>query len=168
VTDVVTRAVPGWTVQLQAQQRGTTTYRVVQTAKTDAKGVASFRVTHGVGATYRAVTVGQPGVPVRAGRAVVVTSQAKVSLRKPASTAKRNRTLATGGSISAVPSAVVYVQTRYGSGTWVTAGRATVRGTAVTGPVKLTRKGTYQVRYVLVSETRYLGGTSRAYSVKIS
>jgi hypothetical protein len=67
-----------------------------------------------------------------------------------------------------VPSAVVYVQTRYGSGKWVTAGRATVRGTAVTGPVKLTRKGTYQVRYVLVSEARYLGGTSRAYSVKIS
>ena len=91
-----------------------------------------------------------------------------MSLRKPVASAKRGGAVATGGTVSNVPGAVVYVQTRLGSGSW-TQVRAKVSGTSVSGSVRLSRTGTWQVRYRLVdgSGSRWTGQYSTAYTVRV-
>jgi hypothetical protein len=162
--------VPGWGVELQRQLRGTTGYATVQTGTTSAGGVASFRVTHRTAASYRYVAAATAEAPGLTSNVVAVASQAAVSLRRPATSVKRNTATAVTGSISPVPSPVVYVQVRKGSGAWSDRRRAVVRGTAVTGAVTFTGTGTYGVRFRLVTDTgsRYVGGYSGAYWVKSS
>lgn len=162
--------VPGWAVELQRQVRGTTGYTTAATGTTNAAGVATFRLAHQTAASYRYVTAGTADAPAVTSNVVVVASQAAVSLRRPATSVKRNTATAVTGSISPVPSPVVYVQVRKGSGAWSDRRRAVVRGTAVTGAVTFTGTGTYGVRFRLVTDTgsRYVGGYSGAYWVKSS
>jgi hypothetical protein len=168
VRNAVGTPVPGWAVHLQSLPGGVTAYRTVRTVTTDARGIASFRFRHTLGATYRYVAAAGAGTPATASNRVTVSAQALVSLRRPASAIRRNGSVATAGAVSAVPGAVVYVQTRYGLGAWVSVARAAVRGTAVKGSVRLTRRGSYQVRYYVRggSGARYLGAYSTVYTVR--
>ncbi|HEY0360064.1 MAG TPA: hypothetical protein VGD11_15895 [Mycobacteriales bacterium] len=169
VTNSAGAPVPGWGVALQRQLRGATGYTTVQSGTTGAGGVASFRLTHGTAASYRYVTAATADAPAVVTGVVPVASQAAVALRRPAASAKRNRPVTLTGSVSAVPSAVAYLQVRQGSGAWKDVRRALVRGTTVTVPVTFTRAGSYAVRIRLATDGggRYVGTTSAGYWVKV-
>ena len=128
-------------------------------------GVAAVTVAHPAAATYRFVTL--TGGAVSAAR--TVAARTVVTLRRPATSVRKGRTLATSGTVTAVPGAVVHVQTRRGAGPWTTARRATVRGTTVTAALRLTRTGTYQVRYGLAAGTgaRWTGDDSATHRVRV-
>jgi hypothetical protein len=170
VTNAAGAPVPGWGVVLQRQLRGSAAYTTVQTQATGSTGVASFRLTHGTAAAYRYVTAATPDAPEVSSNVVTVLSQAAVSLRRPASSVKRNRATTLTGSVSVVPSAVAYVQVRQGSGAWKDLRRATVRGSAITAPVTFSRTGKYAVRFRLATDTgaRYVGAYSAAYWITAS
>jgi hypothetical protein len=162
------KPVTGWDVHLQRMLQGGTAYETIRTVRTDSSGVAAYRFVHTTGASYRYVTAEQPGAPAMISNAVSVTSQARVAMRKPSTSVRRNAYLPTSATISSVPSPVVYLQVRKSGGKWSTV-RASVRGTGVSTKVRLTKAGTYQVRYYLASDRsgRYLGGYSPAYSVQV-
>jgi len=98
---------------------------------------------------------------------VKVTSTARVVERRPATSMTRGRYLKVSGSVSSVRSPVVYIQYRYAGGAWRTGPRATVRGTAISGRIKLTGKRTAYTRLYVKSATSYLGSVSRSYSTKV-
>jgi hypothetical protein len=168
VTNPAGAPVPNWSVRLQRQVRGSAGYATVQTVTTGATGTATVRLSHGLGAGYRYVTAATPDAPAVTSNAVAVSAQAAVSLRRPATAVTRNRAAAVTGSVSAVPTPVVYVQVRRGAGAWSDLRRATVAGTAVTGTIRFAAAGTYQVRFRLAgdSASRYVGGYSTAYPVR--
>jgi hypothetical protein len=170
VTNSAGAPVPGWNVELQRQVRGSTGYTRVETVATGTAGVASFRVRHGLGASYRYVTAATTGVPAVTSNVVAVSARAALSLRRPVTAVKRSRSTAVAGTVSAVPSPVVYVQVRRGSGTWHDLRRAAVSGTRVGGTLRFAGAGTYQVRFRLATDSRYryLGGYSAAYTVRVT
>ena len=75
--------------------------------------------------------------------------------------------LKVSGSVSSVRSPVVYIQYRYTGGAWRTGPRATVRGTAVSGKIKLTGKRTAYTRLSVKAATSYRGSVPRADSTKV-
>ena len=141
VTDQYGRAKANWTVTLQKMQRGTSTWKSVKSLTTTSTGAASYRFANGPSGYYRWVTAAATGAPNRVSPSVKVTSTARVVERRPAPSMTRGRYLKVSGSVSSVRSPVVYIQYRYAGGAWRTGPRATVRGTAVSGKIKLTGKG---------------------------
>ena len=161
--------VVGWKVQLQRRLYGTPVFATVATATTGSAGTVSVPVTSGIGAAYRFVTLAGTDAPAVVSDVVDVAARGAVGLRRPAATARRGRALTVGGTVSAVPGAVVYVQARYGSGAWSQA-RAKVSGTAVSGSVTFSRSGTWQVRFSLMAGSggRWSGQYSTTYPVRVS
>ena len=148
-------------------QRGTSTWRSVKAVRTTTTGAASYRFANGPSGYYRWVTAAGTGAPNKVSASVKVTSTARVVERRPATSMTRGRYLKVSGSVSSVRSPVVYIQYRYAGGAWRTGPRATVRGTAVSGKIKLTGKRTAYTRLYVKSATSYLGSVSRSYSTKV-
>ena len=64
------------------------------------------------------------------------------------------------GSVSAVPSPVVYIQNRSTGGSRRTGPRATVEETAVSGRIQINVKTTFLTRLYVVSASSYVGSIS--------
>jgi len=167
VTDQYGRAKANWTVTLQKMQRGTSTWKSVKAVRTTTTGAASYRFANGPSGYYRWVTAAATGAPNKVSPSVKVTSTARVVERRPPTSMTRGRYLKVSGSVSSVRSPVVYIQYRYAGGAWRTGPRATVRGTAISGRIKLTGKRTAYTRLYVKSATSYLGSVSRSYSTKV-
>jgi hypothetical protein len=168
VTDQYGKAKANWTVTLQKKQSGTSTWKPIKSLKTTSAGAASYRFANGPSGYYRWVTLAATGAPTKVSPSVKVTSTARVVERRPATSMTGGRSLSVYGSVSSVPSPVVYIQYRYTGGAWRTGPRATVRGTAVSGQIKLTGKRTAYTRLWVKSAVSYLGSVSGSYSIKVS
>jgi len=167
VTDQYGKAKANWSVTLQKMQSGTSTWKSVKSLTTTSTGAASYRFANGPSGYYRWVTAAATGAASKVSPSVKVTSTAKVVERRPATSMTRGRYLKVSGSVSSVGSPVVYIQYRYAGGAWRTGPRATVRGTAISGRIKLTGKRTAYTRLYVKSATSYLGSVSRSYSTKV-
>jgi len=160
VTDQYGNATPSWIVTLQKMQRGTTTWRSVAALRTSATGAAAYRFLNGVSGTYRWVTAAAVGAPSRVSPSVAVTSTARVAARRPVTSMSRGRYLSVSGSVSSVPTRVVYIQYRFRGGVWHTGPRATVRGTAVGGRILINTRNTVYTRFYIRTATSYVGSVS--------
>ena len=160
VTDPYGRAVAGWTVNLQKRQRGTTAWRLVTSRRTTATGAASYTFANGVSGSYRWVTSPSTGIPGRTSPMVAVISKARVVQRTPATSVARRTYLSVSGSVSSVPAPVVYIQYRVAGGSWQMGPRATVRGTTVSGRIRLHVPRTVYVRLYVKGITAYAGSVS--------
>ena len=167
VTDQYGKAQANWIVTLQKIQIGTSAWGSVKSLRTTSTGAASYRFANGVSGYYRWVTAAAPGAASKVSVSVRVTSTARVVQRRPATSMTRGRYLSVSGSVSSVRSPLVYIQYRYTGGAWRTGPRATVRGTAVSGKVKLTGRRTAYTRLYVKTATSYLGSVSRSYSTKV-
>jgi hypothetical protein len=160
VTNRQGSAVPNWTVTLQKQQKGTTTWRSVRSLRTGSTGAASYWFANGVSGNYRWVTSATTGTPGRTSASVSLTSTARVHNKVPATSMTRATYLSVVGSVSPVPGPVVYIQYRYAGGSWQTGPRATVKGTAVTGRIRLSVRTTAYTRLYVRPATSYVGSIS--------
>jgi Fibronectin type III domain/Zinc carboxypeptidase len=168
VTDQYGKAKANWTVTLQKKQSGTSTWKSVKSLKTTSTGAASYRFANGPSGYYRWVTLVATGAPSKVSASVKVTSTARVVERRPATSMTRGRYLSVSGSVSSVPSPAVYIQYRYAGGLWRTGPRATARGTAVGGKIKLTGIGTAYTRLYVKSATSYRGSVSGSYATTVA
>jgi hypothetical protein len=163
VSDRYGRAVAGWPVTLQKMRRGTATWLSVSSLRTSSTGGASYRFANGLSGAYRWVSGPATGVPGRISPATGVTSIARAVERRPLTSARYRGYLSVYGSVSAVPAPVVYVQTRVGNGPWRTAGRAAVRGTAVSARIATNVRGMIFTRFSIRAATSYAGSISNSY-----
>lgn len=159
-TDQYGRGKPNWPVTLQKMQKGTTTWRWVATPRTSASGAASYRFINGVSGTYRWVTGAATGAPSKYSPSVAVTSVARSFENRPASSMLRGTYLGVYGSVSSVPSPVVYIQYRFAGGIWRNGPRAIVRGTAVSGRIAMNTRTTAYTRLYVAPATTYAGAIS--------
>jgi hypothetical protein len=146
-----------------ARSAGTTTWRSIKSLRTSSAGSASCRFANGVSGSYRWVTLPATGSPSRVSSSVAVTSIARVGEDRPATSMSHGRTLTVTGSVSPVPTPVVYIQYRFGNGPWRTGPRATVRGTAVTGRIAMNVRAKAYTRLYVSSATSYVGSVSNYY-----
>jgi hypothetical protein len=163
VTDQFGRPRSGWSVTLQKQQKGTTTWKSVTTRRTSTAGTASYRFPNGLSGSYRWVSTATGKAPARYSSPVAVSTAASVALGASTTPVLLSRPVAISGRVNhaAVPGAVVYVQYRKaGTTVWTTGPRATVRSTAISVGLNFPRKGTYDVRLYLRSGTAYVGAVS--------
>ena len=167
VTDQYGRAKPGWTVTLQKMQRGTTTWRSLVSLRTSASGAASYRFINGVSGSYRWVTAAATGTVNKFSPTVAVTSIARSIERRPALSMMRGTYLSVYGSVSSVPSPIVYIQYRHAGGTWRTGPRATVIGTAVSGRIAMNIRTTAYTRLYVRSATAYAGSISGFHATSV-
>jgi hypothetical protein len=94
---------------------------------------------------------------------VAVSTTTSLTLSSATTSVLLGRPVGVSGRVNhaSVPAAVVYLQyRRAGTTAWVTGPRATVRSTAISGWLKLPRKGTYDARLYLKSGTAYVGAVS--------
>ena len=162
VTDQYGQPIANWTVTLQKVARGTSTWRSLKAVRTSSTGAASYRFTNGVSGSYRWVTRAATGAPIKFSPSMAVTSTARVAAKRPATTMTHGRYLSVSGTVSSVPSPVVYIQYRYRGGAWHNGPRATVRGTTVSGRIKLNLKSTAYTRLYVRRATAYVGSVSNS------
>jgi hypothetical protein len=149
--------------------KSATAYKNVATARTNASGVATFRYTNGITGTYRAVTVARTSAPARTSAARTTTSVAAPTLNGlPTSVAYRT-TLKSTGRVTVVPSPVVYLQARRGSGSWGNKIRATLSGSSLAAAYKPTARGSWQLRYYVAADRsgRFRAGYSAPRTVAV-
>jgi hypothetical protein len=163
VSDQYGRAVAGWPVTLQKLPKGSATWLPVISVRTTSAGVAAYRFANGLSGAYRWVSSPASGVPGRISPAAGVTSVARVVENRPVTSTRYRSVVSVYGAISAVPAPVVYVQTRLGNGPWRTAGRAAVRGTAVSARVAMNVRGSVYTRFYIATRTWYAGSISNCY-----
>ena len=169
VLDAVDGGVAAWPVVLQVQPRGSSTWRTVTTATTDATGTAAFRYTNGITGTYRAVTQARGGVAARTSATDATTSSAAPVMDPP----RREVTLGTvvrpTGTLVGVPSPVVRLQARRGADPWTTRATAVRDGSRWQASYRLPSRGTWQLRLSTPADSagRYTAGLSAAYTVRV-
>ena len=146
VTDQFGRPRSGWSVVLEKLQRGTTTWKPVATLRTTATGTASYRFANGLSGSYRWASVATHSAAARYSSSVAVSTTTSLTLSSATTSVLLGRSVGLSGRVNhaSVPAAVAYLQYRKGATTaWVTGPRATVRSSAISGWLKLPRKGTY-------------------------
>jgi hypothetical protein len=163
VTNLQDRPVPNWAVTLQKQARGSTRWTTVKALHTGSTGRASYRFVNKISGSYRWVTAASAGTPSKVSRSVAITSTARVTSRRPAASIVRGTFLRVSGTVWSVPSAVVYIQYRYAGGAWRTGPRALVRGTVVTGKIRLSVRATASTRLSVGTTSSYRGAVSGSY-----
>lgn len=163
VTNQQGRPVPSWTVTLQKRQRGTTAWMVVTSLRTGSTGKATHRFINKASGSYRWVTSPTAGTPSRISPSVAIASTARVNIRRPATSMASGSFLNISGSVSSVPSPVVFIQYRYAGGAWRTGPRAVVKGSTVSGRVRLSVRATAYTRLHVRSATPYAGSVSGHY-----
>lgn len=159
--------VANWYVVLQRLSRGATTWAKVATVRTDANGIAAYRLAQGISSRYRFYTLAHAGAPTRISTTAYVTARAAVVLKRPTSSIRVGGSVAVSGAVSRVPSPVVYIQKRKAGGAWGAGIRATVSGATVSGRMKLTTAGKYYIRLYVWPDAsgRYVGSYSASYAV---
>ena len=167
VTDQYGQAKANWMVTLYKMQKGTSTWTGVKSLTTNSTGTASHRFANGVSGSYQWRTSPGTGAPTRYSPSVAVNSTARVIENQPATSMTRGGYLAVYGSVSSVPSPVVYIQYRYTGGNWVTGPRATVTGNAVSGRIQLSARSTAYTRLSVRTGASYLGSLSGYYATAV-
>ena len=163
VTDQFGRPRSGWSVTLQKLQRGTTTWKPVRTLTTSRTGTASYRLTNGLSGAYRWAAAAPRGGSTRYSTSVAVSTTTSLTIGSVTTSVLLGRSVGLSGRVNhaSVPAAVAYLQyRRAGTTAWMTGARATVRSTAISGWLRLPRKGTYDARLYLKSGTAYVGAVS--------
>ena len=167
VTDQYGKAKASWIVTLQKMQRGTSTWRSVKSLRTSATGATAYRFLNGVSGKYRWVSAAAIGAPSKVSPSVAVTSTARVAARRPATLLTHGRYLSVYGSVSSVPTRVVYIQYRFRGGVWHTGPRAAIRGTTVSGRILINTRTTVFTRLYIRTATSYIGSVSGYYATAV-
>jgi hypothetical protein len=167
VTDLSGRGVSNQSVTLQKMQTGTASWRAVRSLVTTSTGGASYRFANGVSGRYRWVSAAATGAPSKVSPAAAILSTARVIERRPATSVTYGGYLSVAGSVSVLPAPVVYIQYRYGSGVWRQGPRATVTGTAASGRIRMTARGTAYTRLYVAPATSYAASSSGSYATSV-
>ena len=163
----------GWPVALQKMQKGTSTWQSAMPAgwptfNTDTStGMLAISSPAGLSGSYRWVVQSVSGSAVKYSPTAVFTSTAVVTGVPPVTTLARRKSLTVTATIPTVPSPVVYLEYRYGNGSWVTGPRASVSGTNVTAKMTANSSGILSTRMSLRSGVAYVGSYGAVFATVV-